>query len=175
MYAADLALGYRINDNLLLNLVVENYNYDEVFKEVYGIVPIEQGANITLDYDFNGWDIYGTLNWVGSRNIEAFGYEGYDRIDDNGYIIEDSAKVSKSPSYITMDLRVAKEFNDNLSAYVGVNNLFDYTQAGEGQSPLFGVAGERDEVGLQNDGFDVTYIHGPLRGREFYAGISYNF
>ena len=175
VYAADLALGYRINDSLLLNLVVENYNYDEVFKEVYGIVPIEQGANITLDYDFNGWDIYGTVNWVGSRNLEAFGYEGYDRIDDNGYIIEDSAKVSKSPSYITMDLRVAKEFSDNLNAYIGVNNLFDYTQAGEGQSPLFWVAGERDEVGLQSDGFDVTYIHGPLRGREFYAGISYNF
>lgn len=175
VYATDLALGYRINDSLLLNLVIENYNYDEVFKDVYGIVPIEQGASITLDYDYNGWDIYGTLNWVGSRDLASFGYEGYDRIDTNGYIIEDSAKLTNSPSYITMDLRVAREFSDNLSAYLGVNNMFDYTQAGEGQSPLLWVAGERDDIGLQSDGFDVTYIHGPLRGREFYAGITYHF
>lgn len=175
VYATDLALGYRINDSLLLNMVLEKYNYDSVFEDVYGIVPIEESANITLDYDFNGWDIYGTLNWVGSRNLAAFGYEGYDQIDANGYIIEDSVKLAKSPSYITFDFRVAKEFNDNVSAYIGVNNLFDYTQAGEGESPLLWVAGKQDELGLQNDGFDVTYIHGPLRGREFYAGFTYNF
>ncbi|MBX2848610.1 MAG: TonB-dependent receptor [Acidiferrobacterales bacterium] len=175
VFAVDLALGYRISDALLLNLVIESYDYDDVFQDVYGIVPLEEGASITLDYDLEGWDIYGTLNWVGSRDLTAYGYEGYDQIDAAGYIIEDSVKISKSPSYITLDFRAAKEINDNFSAYIGVNNLLNYTQAGEGESPLFWVAGDRDEIGLQSDGFDVTYIHGPLRGREFYAGFTYNF
>lgn len=175
VHAIDLALGYRINDTLLLSLVLEKYDYDEVFEEVYGIVPLEEGASITLDYDFNGWDIYGTLNWVGSRNLAAFGYEGYNQIDANGYIIEDSVKAENSPSYMTMDFRVSKEINERFSAYVGANNVLDYTQASEEDTPLFWVAGDRDAVGLQSDGFDVTSIYGPLRGREFYAGITYNF
>lgn len=175
VYAVDLALGYRISDSLLLNMVVEKYDYDEVFEDVYGIVPLEEGASITLDYDLNGWDVYGTLNWVGSRNLAAFGYEGFNQIDANGYIVEDSIKTDASPSYVTMDFRMSKTLNERFSAYVGVNNLFDYTQAGEDDTPLFWVPGDRDDVGLQSDGFDVTYLYGPLRGREFYAGITYNF
>ena len=175
MVAADLSLGYRISDTLLLNLVAEVYDYDSVFKDVYGIAPIEEGLGLTLDYDNNGWDIYGTINWVGSKNLASYGYEGYNEIDDNGYIIEESAKTATAPSYFTLDFRVAKEFSETWSAYLGVNNALDYTQADDEDSPLFWVAGEEDNVGIQNDAFDVTYIFGPLRGREVYAGFSYNF
>lgn len=144
-------------------------------KRYMASAPVEEAASITLDYDYNGWDIYGTLSWVGSRNLAAYGYEGYNQIDDAGYIIEDSAKASSSPSYFTLDFRVAREFSEQWSAYVGVNNALDYSQAGDEDSPLFWVAGDSDDTGVQNDGFDVTYIYGPLRGREIYAGVSYRF
>eukprot|EP00903_Cladosiphon_okamuranus_P004492 g4490.t1 len=175
VYATDFSLGYRISDTLLLNLVAEKYNYDSVFEDVYGIVPIEEGLSLTLDYDNAGWDIYGTLNWVGSRNLAAFGYEGYNQIDDDGYILESSIKDQTSPSYFTLDFRAAKEVTANLSAYVGVNNALDYTLADDEDTPLFWVPGEDDGTGILADGFDVTYIYGPLRGREIYAGVSYAF
>jgi hypothetical protein len=53
--------------------------------------------------------------------------------------------------------------------YVGANNLFDYTQAGDEDTPLHWVSTD------PADRFDVAYIYGPLRGRELYGGIKYEF
>ena len=53
-----------------------------------------------------------------------------------------------------------------MSLYSGVSNLFDYTQAGDEETPLF-----YDAEGA----FDVGYIYGPLRGREIYAGMKLTF
>jgi outer membrane receptor protein involved in Fe transport len=68
-----------------------------------------------------------------------------------------------------MDFRLARYVGDNLSVYVGANNLFDYTQAGDEDTPLHWVSTD------PADRFDVAYIYGPLRGRELYGGIKYEF
>jgi outer membrane receptor protein involved in Fe transport len=58
---------------------------------------------------------------------------------------------------------------DSWSAYIGANNLLDYTQADDEDTPLHWVSTDPAE------GFDVAYICGPLRGRELYAGFKYEF
>ena len=163
---SDIALGYRLTDDLTLNLTGEHFNYDSVFKSSYAVAPIEERVTLTFDWDINDWELFANLVWVGSRDLTEYGYEGYNRLDANGQVDPDSKKASDAPSYVTVDLRVNYQFNDYMSLYSGVSNLFDYTQAGNEESPLFYDA---------DGAFDVGYIYGPLRGREIYAGMKLAF
>jgi len=155
--STDIAVGYQFTDALNVGLTVEHFDYDTAFESSYAIAPVEQRANLTIDYDRGPWSAYSTLAWVGSRDLSDYGYEGLDQIGG-------ALKSTSAQSYWTMDVRVARDFGERFSAYVGAYNLFNETQARDMQSPLF-----FDNTG----GYDVAYIYGPLRGREIYAGLKY--
>lgn len=163
---SDIALGYRVTDDMTLSLTAEHFDYDSVFKSSYAIAPIEERLTLTFDWDVNDWEFFANVVWVGSRDLSKYGYEGYNRLDANGQVDPDSKKTTDAPSYLTVDLRVSYQLNEYLSLYSGVSNLFDYTQAGDEETPLF-----YDAEGA----FDVGYIYGPLRGREIYAGMKLAF
>jgi outer membrane receptor protein involved in Fe transport len=162
--AVDLALSYRFGDHLLASFVAEHFDYDQTFDSSYAIAPLETQVTAALDWGIGDWDLYVSLDWVGSRDLTDYGYVGYNLLGDPG-----SLKTTCAPSYFTVDFRLAREFRDHLSAYVGANNLLDYTQAGDEDTPLHWVST------VPADGFDVAYIYAPLRGREAYAGFKYEF
>ena len=164
--SSDIALGYQFTDDMTLNLTAEYFDYNSVFKSSYAVAPIEERVTLSFDWDVNNWDFFANLVWVGSRDLSQYGYDGYNRLDTNGQVDPDSKKTTEAPSNITLDLRVSYEINEYMSLYSGVSNLFDYTQAGDEETPLF-----YDAEGA----FDVGYIYGPLRGREIYAGIKLAF
>ncbi|MGR6500973.1 TonB-dependent receptor plug domain-containing protein [Shewanella sp. Koi 1] len=163
---SDIALGYRLTDDMSLSLTAEHFDYDSVFKSSYAIAPVEKRVTLSMDWDMNDWEIFANLVWIGSRDLAEFGYEGYNRLDANGQVDPSSKKTTDAPAYVTLDLKVSYQLNDTLSLYTGVSNLFDYTQAGDEDTPLF-----YDAEGA----FDVGYIYGPLRGREIYAGMKLSF
>ncbi|MFT6372996.1 MAG: outer membrane receptor for ferrienterochelin and colicin [Gammaproteobacteria bacterium] len=163
---ADIALGYEVTDELTLNFTAEGFFYDDAFKSTYSLAPVEERLTINADWDYQGWDLFANLVWVGSRDLSEYGYEGYNQIDANGSVVASSKKSTDAPAYWTLDLKVTKAVTDNIDFYAGVSNLFDYTQVNEGESPLF-----FDGSG----GYDVAYIWGPLRGREAYMGIKAQF
>ncbi|MFB2652754.1 TonB-dependent receptor plug domain-containing protein [Shewanella seohaensis] len=163
---SDIALGYRLTDDMSLSLTAEHFDYDSVFKSSYAIAPVEKRVTLSMDWDVNDWEIFANLVWIGSRDLADFGYEGYNRLDANGQVDPSSKKTTDAPAYVTLDLKVSYQLNDTLSLYTGVSNLFDYTQAGDEDTPLF-----YDAEGA----FDVGYIYGPLRGREIYAGMKFSF
>ncbi|TVL21566.1 TonB-dependent receptor [Shewanella xiamenensis] len=163
---SDIALGYRLTDDMSLSLTAEHFDYDSVFKSSYAIAPVEKRVTLSMDWDVNDWEIFANLVWIGSRDLAEFGYEGYNRLNANGQVDPSSKKTTDAPAYVTVDLKVSYQLNDTLSLYTGVSNLFDYTQAGDEDTPLF-----YDAEGA----FDVGYIYGPLRGREIYAGIKFSF
>ena len=163
---SDIALGYRLTDDMSLSLTAEHFDYDSVFKSSYAIAPVEKRVTLSMDWDMNDWEIFANLVWIGSRDLADFGYEGYNRLDANGQVDPSSKKTTDAPAYVTLDLKVSYQLNDTLSLYTGVSNLFDYTQAGDEDTPLF-----YDAEGA----FDVGYIYGPLRGREIYAGMKFSF
>lgn len=173
--ATDLSVGYRLNSAVTLNLVAEKYFYDNRFKQVYAIAPVEEQVSLSFDADWNGWDFTGTLNVIGARNLGRYGYAGYERLLPNGYIDESSVKSLHAKAYAVFDTRLAKDIGDHLTVYGGANNLFNYSQARNQDSPLFWVPGDRDATGLAAEGFDVVYIHGPLRPRELYLGVKYAY
>lgn len=151
----DLALGYRVNDYLNLAANFERFDYDREFSESYAIAPIEERAVLTVDYNRGDWSAFATAMWVGSRNLSRYGYDGFD-------IFDSQPKSTNAEAYWTLDMRISRDFGERFTGYVGAYNLFDRTQAGDMQSPLFWDA---------DGGYDVGYIYGPLRGREIYAGI----
>jgi outer membrane receptor protein involved in Fe transport len=160
---ADLSLGYKFDWNLTLNLTLEHFEYDDAFKSSFSIAPIEDRAMVSADYSFEhlgGWQLFASATWIGSRNLEDYGYEGW---NIRGGL---APKPADAPSYVTADVRAEHEFNDRWSAYFGASNLFDYTQVVDEDTPLFWNA---------DDQYDVGYIYGPLRGREVYLGLTARF
>lgn len=158
--AIDLAINYQIYEELALSTIIEQYRYDKTFKESFAIAPAEKRITLSTDWDYQGWDVITSATWVGSRNLDDYGYEGYNRNDGT------EKKSTKAESYITIDLKIIKELSKGLKIYVGATNLFDYSQADDMDSPLM----------FHEDGsYDVVYIYGPLRGRTAYAGLNYEF
>lgn len=161
---ADIVAGYQLTPELSIGGSFEYYHYDDAYKAHQFLAQIEERAKLMVDYEANGWTANMTATWVGSRDLGEYGYEGWNNLNDVGD--NSLAKDIDAPDYYTVDMRVSKEVNHNFTLYAGVKNLFDYTQAGDEDTPLFYDA---------DGGYDVGYIYGPLRGRQFYAGVQAKF
>ena len=71
-------------------------------------------------------------------------------------------RAEESPWFSQHHLQIKKVFSESLTAFMGVKNVFNYTQ----ESPL---------VDWQNpfgDDFDTSYAYGPLQSRRFLFGLS---
>ena len=168
--AADLALGYQVNDELNTSVIFEVFDYDDNFQSSYTSAPIEERITLATDYDINGWEIAASVVWFGSRDLSEYGYDAYNQVDNNGLIVESSKKTTNAPAYFTVDFKVQKEMSEHFSVYFGASNLLDYTQAGDEDTPLM-FAKEEGNAGA----YDVAYIYGPLRGREAYVGVKLKY
>jgi outer membrane receptor protein involved in Fe transport len=162
--SADIVTGYQLTPELSIGGSFEYFSYDDAYKSHQFLAQIEERAKLMVDYESNGWVANLTATWVGSRDLSEYGYEGWNRLADIGD--SNLAKDTNAPDYYTVDMKVSKEVNKNFTLYAGVKNLFDYTQAGDEDTPLFYDA---------DGGYDVGYIYGPLRGRQFYAGLQAKF
>ncbi|PLW69782.1 TonB-dependent receptor [Pseudohalioglobus lutimaris] len=156
--AGDIAVGYRVNDYLTLGAALETYDYDDVFKESFAIAPVEERAVLMADFNYGSWMFYSSASWTGSRNLADYGYEAYNVFDSD-------PKSTRADSYWTIDMKLTYDVSPSLSLYVGGNNLTDYTQVDDAETPLFW-----DLSGA----YDVAYIYGPLRGREYYVGMEWS-
>jgi outer membrane receptor protein involved in Fe transport len=162
----DIALSYQFTDRLTVSLTAERFGYDDAFKSSYAIAPIETRVTASVDWMVGEWDLFAYAVWTGSRNLSDYAYEGYERLMAGGAVDPGSLKSTDAPAWWTLDLKASRDLGERFNVYVGVANLFDYTQAGDEQTPLFFDA---------DGGFDVAYIYAPLRGREAYAGIKFSF
>ncbi|MBL4900706.1 MAG: TonB-dependent receptor [Colwellia sp.] len=158
--AIDLAINYQMFEELALSAIIEQYNYDDTFRESFAIAPAEERITLSSDWDYQSWDVIASATWVGSRDLTDYGYDGYNRNDGT------EKKSTDAKSYVTVDLKIIKKLSKELKVYIGATNLFNYSQADDMDSPIM----------FHEDGsYDVVYIYGPLRGRTAYAGLKYEF
>jgi outer membrane receptor for ferrienterochelin and colicins len=75
------------------------------------------------------------------------------------------SRPEESPWFSLQHLQLNKTFSERVSAYVGVKNLFNYTQ----DSPLI------DPANPFGDHFDTAYAYGPLQGRRFVFGLRLSY
>lgn len=156
---SDLALTYQATDELSFSATIENIDYSNRFKQSYGVIPVEKRLTLSADWDVNGWDIFVSTTWIGSRDLDEYGTPENPTFDAAGTL----AKSQNAESYWTADFKVSKELTEDLQLYFGASNIFDYTQAEDMETPLF----------YEDGGYDVAHIYGPLRGREAYLGLKY--
>ena len=158
--AVDLALSYQVFEEWSLSMIAERYSYNDTFKASFAIAPIEQRITLSSDWDYQGWDVIASGTWVASRDLTDYGYHGYNRNDAT------EKKTTNAPSYFTVDLKIIKAISKEFKVYIGANNLLNYNQAEDMDTPIM----------FHEDGaYDVVYIYGPLRGRSAYVGLRYEF
>lgn len=157
---ADIVAGYKLTDQLTISTSYEQYFHDDNYQESYAIAPIEQRASFDIEWQGDKVHAFWSTIWFGARDLAEYGYEGFNIKGD-----KNSLKPTNAPAFSTSEFRVKYIFSPLANVYAGVSNIFDYTQIGEGESPLF-WDGAGDDAGI-----DVGYIFGPLHGREFYAGF----
>ncbi|WP_206485159.1 TonB-dependent receptor [Thalassotalea sp. G2M2-11] len=153
----DVTAGYNLTDNFTLNLGIEKFHYDDAFKSSYAIAPVEERANIELQYQKDNLKVYWSTVWFGAKDLTEYGYEGYDRLNDLT-----SIKTLTGKAFSTSDIKVQYQLTTHIKLYAGISNIFEKTQIDSSGTPLFYDA---------NGGYDVAYIYGALHGRELYAGV----
>ncbi len=163
-WAMDIVMGYQLSKAWSIGGSYEHYIFDKEYKNAQFLAQIEDRAKLMIDYEHNGWAANMTATWIGSRDLSAYGYEGWNRLADVGDLSK--SKSVDAPSYYTVDMKVSKEIDKNFTLYAGAKNIFDYTQAGDEDTPLFYDA---------DGNYDVGFIYGPLRGRQLYVGIQAKF
>ncbi|GAA5218495.1 TonB-dependent receptor plug domain-containing protein [Corallincola platygyrae] len=173
---ADLMWGYQVNEYIRLDGGFEFFFYSDEYKETFSVVPVEERVTLGLDIDYDGWDIVLSATWIGERDLSEYGYgDRYNTFFDlNGDNMVDPGELqdpkdTDADDYVTVDLKVSYEISENVLAYVGAKNLFDYTQAEDMDSPLYWEDADGEPA------FDVAHIYGPLAGRTAYAGVKVEF
>ncbi len=102
----------------------------------------------------NKWKLDGTLVWNGSKRIANY-YANH--------IIDTAFHTLQSPNFITVNAHVSKQINKKLEAYIGGENLTNYSQH-------HAIISNGDVTATD---FDATQVWGPIMGINAYAGMRY--
>ncbi|MBQ1783514.1 MAG: TonB-dependent receptor [Gammaproteobacteria bacterium] len=172
----DLMASYQLTDWLSVDGGIEHFDYSKAYQGTFSVAPLEQRVTAGFDAEWQGWDLVASASWIGSRDLSKYGYgDRYNRFVDanNNGLVEvgelQDPKSTDAPSFVTVDLKLSKALDDVWQLYAGVNNLFDYNQAADGESPLYWADADGEAA------YDVAHIWGPLYGRQVYAGLKATF
>ncbi len=117
-------------------------------------------TTFSIDHAQGKWDIDLQGTWTGPQDLADF----YGYASEPRYNLDGTAKPSTSPSYLSMDIRVAYQYSVAVAPYFGVRNLTNYTQASHDSFLWVN----------QQGGLDVTQIWGPYQDRTWYLGVKVN-
>jgi hypothetical protein len=106
--------------------------------------------NVAYATRYDIWKFDLTWQWSGSRRIP------------NAYVHSIDSPEVNAPAFSMVYGQVTRQFK-HWEMYVGVENLFNFTQP----NPIMGAADPFVR------GFDATMVWGPVAGRMVYTGIRY--
>jgi outer membrane receptor for ferrienterochelin and colicin len=157
VFTLDGVFGFQLTKELTLGASYEHFFYNPAYKALLPFAAVEDRARLLLDVESGSFDFNLTATWIGGRNLLPYRYE--DRYNIDGDL--SSQKLTVAPAFVTMDTKLSYHWDKAIQIYAGVKNLTGYTQA-QTENALFYQGGE----------LNVTHLWGPLRGREFYIGLS---
>ena len=159
-FSVSRGLAFNIQQNFEIPLSIKAGG---TFLDVYSVYDNNIRENELFAPSFTGvfslsynWDKINTsIDWIAKvtspMSLPTFPYP-FERVEE-------------SPWFSQHHLQIKKVFSESLTAFIGVKNVFNYTQ----ESPL---------VDWQNpfgDDFDTSYAYGPLQSRRFLFGLSVKF
>ncbi len=157
VFAADAVVGYQLTKSVTLGASFERFFYNPRYKSLLPFAAIENRARVLIDYEAGPFDFNFTATLVGARDLAPYQYG--DRFND---LAKTSSKLLNAPAFLSMDTRLSIALGKEMKLYAGIKNLSGYTQAQTENALFFDPAGN----------YDVIHLWGPLRGREFYMGLS---
>jgi outer membrane receptor for ferrienterochelin and colicins len=161
VFAADGVVGYQLTESLTVGASFEKFFYSRGYQALLPFAAIENRARLLVDVEAGDWDLNLTATLVGARDLNPYGY-GSGRFNVFSGSVLSVPKLAAAPPFVTMDARVAWQANKEVKVYAGVRNLTGFTQAKVENALFYNQDGE----------YEVTHLWGPLRGREFFVGLS---
>lgn len=163
--------GYSIIKGITVNMHHSfefplSFNLGMTFMDVYQIIPDENGNEIrdkqeftpavsgTIGFNYKIKKAGLTINWTGKIT-------GPQKLPEYNAPYE---RATVSPWYSLHNVQLTKKFKYGIEAYLGVKNVFNYTQ----DSPLI------NPENPFSSSFDTAYAYGPLQTRRFMLGLRWD-
>ncbi len=150
-------LDFEIIKNLDMRLAYKflksEENYLEGLRQVYLVPKNRAFANLSYSTE-SKWKFDFTLNWFGEK-----------RLPDSDQHAANIQIPDVSPSFVTANVQVNKEFKNGLEVFLGSDNVFNFQQT---SSPII------NSQNPYSNTFDTNYAWGPIFGRNIYLGLYYS-
>lgn len=155
----DITITYKLTPQWETTVAAERFNYRFSEPGTLAFARPETRVYLRLDYDNGPWTGMVRATWTGPMDLAKF----YDYANNPRYNMDGTPKRNTSPAYWIADLRGEYRIDRQWSAFLGIDNVFDFNQADK-ESMLW----------IDGSGaLDVTQIWGPNRGRFVYAGVKF--
>jgi len=147
------------NIKLFTNLDIKNsYKYNKVSYIQNGVnqnapfIPAHKIlSNVSYSFDNNKWGVNASMNWYGRQELP-----------DTKNNPPQYRFASESEPFAVFNAQVNKNW-ESFEFYLGVENIFDYKQS----NPIVSAENPFSQY------FDTSFIWGPVKGREIYAGFRF--
>lgn len=137
---SDLLIGYKPSHNWLIELALESFDYEDGYANKLPTAAIENRATLTSQYDATNWSHNFQFILIPSRDLRRYG-----RYTDHYVTRNESAEPSldsslekkdlDAPTFFTINTTFDYKIEKHQTLSVKVENLLDYTQASEGDTP----------------------------------------
>jgi len=171
IWATDLLVGYKPYSWWLLEASVEVFNYEDGYKRKLPTAAIEERYQIKSAIEKGRWTHSLLFNVVGARDLSKYASYNEYYVNRNQGLEPDldpglELKNQRSPMFFTADTSVSYSVNSHLNLSLQVNNIFNYTQAGVGDSP------SAWHWHFNHAHFDGLHTWGPNTGRQYFLSVS---
>jgi outer membrane receptor protein involved in Fe transport len=157
----------KMTNNWTLESSFDWFVMPDSYKERLPIAAQETRARLVSDYHFGKNEIVVFMNIVGPRDLSKYHYDRNFNVNDVSTLsdVVSQQKDQKSPLFYTFDMYYSRQVSKSTQLQLGVNNLLDFTQTKDGESPLaWRVHGDHAHL-------DNRHLWGPTQGRYFWAGF----
>ena len=174
IFVSDIIIGYKPNEDLLLELTGEIFNYQGGYKRRLPTAAIEQRLSLKSSYTKGNWNHIFTAQFVPGRDLSGYGrYSDHYRTRNQGSEpLLDASLIKKrqeSPSFFLFDTHFTYKLNENLKMNFSIQNILDYTQTSDGDSPATW------HWHFNHAHYDGLHTWGPNAGRQLALGFEYIF
>jgi outer membrane receptor for ferrienterochelin and colicins len=168
IFVYDLLTGFKPTPSWLLEAGFELYTYPDGYKGKLPTAAIERRLNLRSELDVQGFSFVVSGMWVGARDLSKYYmYPNHYNVSQ-GLLGVEGQKWQRSPYYWQWDSSITKKYK-GMDFMLGVQNIFNYTQAKVGDSPaMWHLHGNHTHL-------DNRHVWGPNRGREVYLKVTYAF
>ena len=172
LYVFDLLTGYKPIHDWLIEVSFEKFQYPRGYKRNLPTAAIEERVQLRSTYDSQNWSQIFQVNVIGARNLSEYGrYDQHYRTRDNQFgesfgTPDYELKEQRSPVFATVDTSVTYKQSKLINISLGVNNLFNFTQAAEADSP------NTWHWHFDHAHYDGLHTWGPNQGRLIYLQLT---